>query len=671
MFKNIRLSYKISLGFAAILFLAIALGTIALWNMNRVEQLSVKLDHEYVPEVSVANNMERYSLETMFEMRGYGLTQEKAYLDAGNKNLQEVKKYLEEARQLSARSPDLIKLKEGVGLAEAKVKEYEQLVSQTVAKNEEIANLRKTMDEAASKFMKNAGEYESSQKKQMNQEIENAVEHDKLAARLVKRDLINDVIESGNSIRIANFKFQALGDPRLIDEAIKGFSEIGTKLEELKSRTVLEQDKRDLGEIGAAAGGYKQAMQNFSSTWQALREINKKRGETGDQVAQVAKNTALAGMEHAGEAATTSAVALSSASRILTIGLILVLLLGIGMAYLIVISITKPIRLVVDGLAEGADQVASASGQVSGSSQQLAEGASEQAAAIEETSSSLEEMSSMTKQNAEHAGQANKLMVETSDVVVKANQSMDRLTVSMAEITKASEETSKIIKTIDEIAFQTNLLALNAAVEAARAGEAGAGFAVVADEVRNLAMRAAEAAKNTANLIEGTVKKIKDGSGLVEETSADFSQVAASAGKMSELIGEISAASTEQAQGIDQVNKAVNEMDKVVQTNAANAEESASAAEEMNAQAEKMKAFVAELVAIVDGSGNRNMRDRKNQGVANGESTAQGSRFALLEPQKYGRSSAKLSKANGTSKTIQAKAENLMPFGDEESVTDF
>ena len=448
MFKNIRLSYKISLGFAAILFLAIALGTIALWNMNRVEQLSVKLDHEYVPEVAVANNMERYSLGAMREMRAFGLTQEKKYLDAGNKNLQEVKKYLDEAKELSARSPDLIKLKEGVGLAEAKVHEYEQIVGQTIAKNEEIANIRKSMDEAAAKFMKDAGEYESSQKEQMNQEIENSVEHEKLAARLVKRDLINDVIESGSSIRIANFKFQALGDPSFIDEAMKNFSIIDTKLEELKSRTILEQDKRDLAEIGAAESDYKQAMQNFSAAWRTLQKINKERAETGDQVVQIAQNTALAGMEHAGEAATTSTTALSSASRILTTGLILVLLLGIGMAYLIVSSITKPIRRVVDGLAEGADQVASASGQVSGSSQQLAEGASEQAASIEETSSSLEEMSSMTKQNAEHAGQANKLMSETSDVVVKANQSMEKLTVSMAEITKASEETSKIIKSL-------------------------------------------------------------------------------------------------------------------------------------------------------------------------------------------------------------------------------
>jgi methyl-accepting chemotaxis protein len=193
-------------------------------------------------------------------------------------------------------------------------------------------------------------------------------------------------------------------------------------------------------------------------------------------------------------------------------------------------------------------------------------------------------------------------MRNANDTVDKANSAMTELITSMAEITKASEETSKIIKTIDEIAFQTNLLALNAAVEAARAGEAGAGFAVVADEVRNLALRAADAAKNTATLIEGTVKKINEGSALVNSTSEAFAEVSDNARKVGELVGEIAAASKEQAEGIEQINKATVEMDKVTQQNAANAEESASASEEMSAQANQMMEYVGELVAMVGSS---------------------------------------------------------------------
>ncbi|MBW2603445.1 MAG: Cache 3/Cache 2 fusion domain-containing protein [Deltaproteobacteria bacterium] len=289
---------------------------------------------------------------------------------------------------------------------------------------------------------------------------------------------------------------------------------------------------------------------------------------------------------------------------------VILLVGGIFLAVTIVLvlffarSISMPIMSAVEGLNEGAEQVASASGQVSSASQSLAEGSSEQAASIEETSSSLEEMSSMTKQNAANASQADNLMKEANQIVSKANDSMTELTTSMEEISKASEETSKIIKTIDEIAFQTNLLALNAAVEAARAGEAGAGFAVVAEEVRNLAMRSADAAKNTADLIEGTVKKVKDGGDLVTTTNEAFIEVAKSTAKVGELVGEISAASNEQSQGIGQVNTAVAEMDKVVQQNAANAEESASASEEMNAQAEQMKGIVEDLFMLIEGSKN-------------------------------------------------------------------
>jgi methyl-accepting chemotaxis protein len=211
----------------------------------------------------------------------------------------------------------------------------------------------------------------------------------------------------------------------------------------------------------------------------------------------------------------------------------------------------------------------------------------------------------MTRQNAENANQANSLMNDTGKVVERAGLSMTELTAAMKEISTASEETAKIVKTIDEIAFQTNLLALNAAVEAARAGEAGAGFAVVADEVRNLAMRAAEAAKNTSHLIENTVTKVKDGEQLVHKTGEDFSQVAGSSAKVKELVGEIAAASNEQAQGVDQISKAVAEMDKVVQQNAANAEESASASEELSAQALQMKDSVMDLVTLVGGTNHK------------------------------------------------------------------
>jgi len=265
-------------------------------------------------------------------------------------------------------------------------------------------------------------------------------------------------------------------------------------------------------------------------------------------------------------------------------------------------KIVRTLSQTIQGLTSSHEQVADASAQLAFSSQSLAEGSARQAASVEETSASLEEMSSMTKQNAKNAGQADILMKQTREVVNKADTSMSQLITSMLEISRASEETSRIIKTIDEIAFQTNLLALNAAVEAARAGEAGAGFAVVADEVRNLAMRAADAAKNTAVLIEGTLNKVMEGTTLVEVTNDAFKEVAGSTGKVGELVGEITAASTEQAQGIEQVNISVSEMDRVTQQNAATSEESAAASEELNAQAEEMKSFVDALSTMVTGN---------------------------------------------------------------------
>ncbi len=296
---------------------------------------------------------------------------------------------------------------------------------------------------------------------------------------------------------------------------------------------------------------------------------------------------------------TKAATLRSSAFKMAWMFLGVVLCAGFLLAFILGRKVTKPLNGIIDNLKSGADQVTNTVGQMSNACQSMSTNSSDQAAALEECSSTLEEMSAQTKQNSEHAHQGDMLMRDASKKVEQATGSMDKLTESMQGIMAASQQTSKIIGTIDDIAFQTNLLALNAAVEAARAGEAGAGFAVVADEVRNLAMRAAEAAKNTATLIEETLAKVKDGSLYVEETNGIFQEVAQSAAKVEVLINEIATASKEQALGVDQINNSIAETSDMTQQYAATAEETASSSEDLRGQADRMHSMVEGLVEML------------------------------------------------------------------------
>jgi len=243
-------------------------------------------------------------------------------------------------------------------------------------------------------------------------------------------------------------------------------------------------------------------------------------------------------------------------------------------------------------VSETVRHVTDASDQISQGAQSLAESANEQASSLEEVSSSLEEMSSMTKHNADNSNQAKILVSEAEASTGEANEAMTRMADAIRQIKTSSDNTSKILKTIDDIAFQTNLLALNAAVEAARAGEVGKGFAVVAEEVRNLAMRSAEASKNTAAMIEESVKNADGGVKITEDVAKALARTVENSAKVSGLIAEIASSSSEQAQGIEQVNTAVAQMNAVTQRNAANSEESASAAEELSGQAAELASMV-------------------------------------------------------------------------------
>jgi methyl-accepting chemotaxis protein len=255
-------------------------------------------------------------------------------------------------------------------------------------------------------------------------------------------------------------------------------------------------------------------------------------------------------------------------------------------------KMTANMNDVMTNISEAAEQVASGSSQVSESSMALSQGATEQASSIEQLTASLEEISAQTKLNAESANSANAIAEAAKETAQRGNEQMKGMLKAMDEINDASGNISKIIKVIDEIAFQTNILALNAAVEAARAGQHGKGFAVVAEEVRNLAARSANAAKETTDMIEGSIKKVEGGMRIANDTADALSQIVDGVAKVASLVGDIAMASNEQASGVAQINQGITQVSQVVQANSATSEESAAASEELSSQAELLKVQV-------------------------------------------------------------------------------
>ena len=309
-------------------------------------------------------------------------------------------------------------------------------------------------------------------------------------------------------------------------------------------------------------------------------------------------------------------------------------LIGLGFAYWLTRSITRPINLavkiaqtvaagdltsridvqtkdetgqllqalkdmnsslqnIVGQVRSGTETIATASSQIAAGNLDLSSRTEEQASALEETASSMEELTSTVKQNGDNARQANQLAISASDVAVKGGAVVSQVVDTMGSINESAKKIVDIIGVIDGIAFQTNILALNAAVEAARAGEQGRGFAVVASEVRNLAQRSAGAAKEIKSLIGDSVEKVEAGSKLVNQAGATMNEIVASVRRVTDIMAEITAASREQEAGIGQINQAITEMDTVTQQNAALVEEAAAAAESLQDQAGNLAQVVS------------------------------------------------------------------------------
>ena len=286
-------------------------------------------------------------------------------------------------------------------------------------------------------------------------------------------------------------------------------------------------------------------------------------------------------------------------TAVLTSGCIGGSLIGIFLTFVVTRDISRKLGRIARELGGAARHVTEAASHIAGAAQSLSEGASSQAASLQQTSASSEEISSMADRNAENSKSAAEDMMQASAGIEEANLNLRQMVGSMNEINASSGKISKIIKVIDEIAFQTNILALNAAVESARAGEAGAGFGVVAEEVRNLAQRSAQAAKDTAGLIEESVARSNDGKSKLNQVAAAIHVITQQSAKVKTLVHELHRGSQEQAHGVQQIGKAVSQIGHITEQTAATAEESASAAEELSAQSAALNELVERLTALV------------------------------------------------------------------------
>lgn len=618
-FKDLKLGQKLSVGFGILIGISVILGGLAIVNMMRISAKTTELESEYLPEVEIANNIERLNLLTMYDIRGYSYTEEQKMLKDGTTKLNKVKQGIAEATDLSKRSKSLVHLKESIGKLSDSATEYESYIEQTADLNNKLKELRAQMDLAATAFVANCQSFLNSQNNQLLEEISNNAGESALKERVAKISKMTKIIEKGEEFRLANFRAQATRDPNVFEVALNRVS-LTEDVTSLRATTHQMANITELNNIDAAAKIYRDAMLTFLNTWKEREQINADRLASANKVLENSQGISLAGMSATKDVAEEAVDILRASSIIMIVGLIIAIIIGVAMAMLITRLITSPISLgvkfakeiadgnleakidvdqkdevgmlakalqemvgkikdIVSSIIESADYIATASQELSSASEIVSQGASEQAASSEEVSSSIEEMSASIQQNTDNAHQTEKIATKSVIGIEDGNAAGKKTVAAMQLIAEK-------ISIINEIANKTDLLAINAAIEAARAGEHGKGFAVVATEVRKLAERSQIAAKEIDEVSSESVK-------IAEQSFHILAEIVPQIQNTAKLVQEIAASSTEQSSGTGQISTAIQQLNQVTQQNASSAEEMATSSEELAAQAETLKDIIS------------------------------------------------------------------------------
>jgi len=540
MLRKMKIGGKLTLAFGVLLVIFAGVGAMSWMNMSGVQEEAESLAQEYVPEMVIATDVQKTIQNMMYEIRGYGYTYQKDFLDAGRKAADEASAAVKQAADLAAKYPDLKVLKEGATKSEVALKEYMDLVGRTEASVNGIDAARKRADDGARSFLENAHAFLRSQNEVMHKEIKEGAEQAKLEERLEKITLINDVIDAGNGVRVDNFAGQATRELALIEEGVKRFTHIADLMKDIRATTRQQSNIDQLDAIQKAADQYKSAMEEIVSNWRELDTLAAQRVTAGQSIQTLAGEVSQAAAKHSLEIADNAVGSLASTILVILIATVVAVLLGAAVAFLMTRSLTVPLKRVAelagmardgdftieredfrivnrDELGAMADALAEMVESQRGMIRELKQKSVHLSAISEETAASTEEVTSTTNEVAEsnaklaeqtRHGRANaidssKVMLEMSSLIQIAQSlaaNADKNSTSMAEAADQGYETvTKTVEHMENIkgsVQETEELLKQLDTYSQRIGVVGDTITGLADQTNLLALNAAiEAAR--------------------------------------------------------------------------------------------------------------------------------------------------------------------------------